>query len=135
MLNKNKDLEILRKKGLKPTFQRIILSKILFNGQDMHFCADDLKSIISKKGYKMSLATIYNNLQNFADVGLLKRRRVSNSKVYYDNNISHHYHFYDEQQNKLIDIPTSGVEFKKLPKLPKDKKVTSIDLFINIKKK
>ena len=135
-INKSKRvLKFLRKNNLKPTTQRILLSKILFNGKDMHFCAEDLKNIILKKGHKISLATIYNNLQSFTDAGLLKQRRVSNQRIYFDNNIKNHYHFYDEENDNIYDIPSSSVKFLKLPKLPKNKKIKSLDLVINLTKK
>ena len=135
-MNKKTDsIDLLRKCGLKPTSQRIFLAEILFGERDDHFCAEDLKRIIAKKGFKMSLATIYNNLQNFAEVGLLKQRRISKNKSYFDNNISDHYHFYDDENSKLIDIPTSSFKISKLPKLPHNKKIKSIDLVINLEKK
>ena len=135
MPQKTNNIKLLKKYGLKPTSQRIFLSKILFNGKDMHFCADDIKKLILKKGYKMSLATIYNNLQHFANAGLLQRRKATNSKTYFDNNITNHYHFYDEEKELLIDIPRSSIKFSNLPKLPKNKKITGVDLIININKK
>ena len=135
MSQKTNNIQLLKKYGLKPTSQRIILSKILFNGKDMHFCADDLKKLILKKGYKMSLATIYNNLQHFADAGLLMRRKASSSKTYFDNNTSNHYHFYDQEKQLLIDIPPSSIKFSNFPKLPENKKINGIDLIININKK
>ena len=135
MVKKIDNKDLLKSYGLKPTSQRGILSKLLFCGKDMHLCADDLKKLILKKGYKMSLATIYNNLQQFANVGLLQRRNVSNLKTYFDNNTSNHYHFYDEEKDTLIDIPTSSIKFNSLPKIPNNKKITSVELVININKK
>ena len=65
MKTENTKTEFLKKNVLKPTSQRILLSQILFSGKDMHFCAEDIKKIIENKGLKMSLATIYNNLNHF----------------------------------------------------------------------
>tara|TARA_Y100000746_G_C15305531_1_gene367492 strand:- start:237 stop:644 length:408 start_codon:yes stop_codon:yes gene_type:complete len=135
MKNKTESLSLLRKYRLKPTLQRIFLAEILFGEKDEHFCAEDLKRIIAKKGFKMSLATIYNNLQNFAEVGLLKQRRISKNKSYFDNNISDHYHFYDDENSTLTDIPKSSFKISKFPKLPHNKKIKSIDLVINLEKK
>ena len=135
MSKKIDNLSLLRKYGLKPTSQRVFLAKILFGDKDDHFCAEDLKRIVEKKGFKMSLATIYNNLQNFAEVGLLKQRRISKNKSYFDNNVSDHYHFYDDESSKLVDIPTSAFKISKFPKLPHNKKIKSIDIVINLEKK
>ena len=134
MTDREKKIGILRQHNLRPTKQRLFLSKILFSGKNMHFCAEDLRKVIFKKGFKMSLATIYNNLQNFAKAGLLKQRRISNNRLYFDNNTTNHYHFYDEEKNNLIDISSSSIKFLKFPKLPKNRKIKSIDLVINLYK-
>ena len=115
MSKKTDSLNLLKKYRLKPTSQRIFLANILFGNKNEHFCVEDLKMIVEKKGHKMSLATIYNNLQNFAEVGLLKQRRISKNKSYFDNNISDHYHFYDDENSTLIDIPTSSFKISKFP--------------------
>ena len=135
MSKKTDSLNLLKKYRLKPTSQRIFLANILFGNKNEHFCVEDLKMIVEKKGLKMSLATIYNNLQNFAEVGLLKQRRISKNKSYFDNNVSDHYHFYDHENSKLVDIPTSAFKISKLPKLPHNKKIKSIDIVINLEKK
>ena len=129
-INKN----FLKKSGLKSTKQRLLLSKILFSGKDKHFTAEEIKNLVLKKGSRMSLATIYNNLHHLVDVGLLKKRQVENSCAYFDNNVTDHYHLFDKEKNTLIDIPNSAVKFSKLPKLPKNKKIKNINLVINIEK-
>ena len=53
----------------------------------------------------------------------------------YDNNISDHFHIFDEEKNQLIDIPHSAVKFSKLPTLPKNKKIKNISLIINLENK
>ena len=135
MTNKTNHLKLLRKYGLKPTCQRLLLSEILFSGKDMHFCAEDLSKVILKKGFKMSLATIYNNLHHLVGVGLLKKRQINNNRTYFDNNVTDHFHIFDEENNTLIDIPYSSVKFSKFPKLPKNKKIKNISLVINLENK
>ena len=125
----------LRENGLKPTKQRLILSKILFSGCDKHFTAEEIRDLVLKKGFKMSFATIYNNLHHFVDVGLLKKRQVNNNRSYFDNNVTNHFHLYDEEKNTLVDLPQTSVKFSKLPKLPKNKQIKNINLVINIEKK
>ena len=129
------DENFLRKNGLKPTRQRLLLSKILFSSGDKHFTAEEVRRIAKKMGSKISLATIYNNFQHMVEAGLLKKRQVDNSKAYFDNNVTNHYHLFDEEKNTLIDIPSSSIGFSKLPKLPKNKKIKNINLVINLAKK
>ncbi len=135
MVTKNINEHFLRKNGLKPTRQRLLLSRILFSNGDKHFTAEEIRKLTKKEGLKVSLATIYNNLQHMVEVGLLKKRQVDNNRAYFDNNVSNHYHLFDEDKNTLIDIPSSSIKFSKLPKLPKNKKIKNINLVINLSKK
>ena len=135
-MNKNTtNKKFLRNYGLKPTNQRLLISEILFSNGDRHFTAEEIRKLAIDKGAKVSVATIYNNLNNFVEVGLLKKRQVDNNRAYYDNNVSDHYHLFDEEKNTLIDIPSSSIGFSKLPKLPKNKKIKNINLVINLAKK
>ena len=134
MVQKNIDASFLRKSGLKPTRQRLLLSKLLFSKGDKHFTAEEIRKLVLTKGAKISLATIYNNLNQMVDVGLLKKRQVEKGGVYFDNNVSNHYHLFDEENNTLIDIPSTSIRFSKLPKLPKNKKIKNINLLINLTK-
>ena len=58
----------------------------------------------------------------------------SEIRSYFDNNVSDHFHLFDEDTNTLTDIPPSSVKFAQLPKLPKNKQIKNINLVINIKK-
>ena len=128
------DKNFLRENGLKPTLQRLAISKILFSEGDKHFTAEEIKKLTASIGFKISVATIYNNLNHFVKAGLLKKRQVDNNRFYFDNNVSDHFHLFDEETNTLTDIPTSSIKFAKLPKLPKNKQIKNINLVINIKK-
>jgi|TARA_X000000368_G_scaffold408174_1_gene388511 Fur family iron response transcriptional regulator len=128
------DKNFLRENGLKPTAQRLAIYKILFSEGDKHFTAEEIKKLAISKGFKISVATIYNNLNHFVEAGLLKKRQVDNNRSYFDNNVSDHFHLFDEETNTLTDIPPSSVKFAKLPKLPKNKQIKNINLVINIKK-
>ena len=130
IVNKN----FLRENGLKPTAQRLAIYEILFSEGDKHFTAEEIKKLAISRGFKISVATIYNNLNHFVEAGLLKKRQVDNNRSYFDNNISDHFHLFDEETNTLTDIPHSSIKFAKLPKLPKNKQIKNINLVINIKK-
>ena len=128
------DKNFLRKSGLKPTTQRLAIYKILFSEGDKHFTAEEINKLAIARGFKISVATIYNNLNHFVEAGLLKKRQVDNNRSYFDNNVSDHFHLFDEETNTLTDIPSSSIKFAKLPKLPKNKQIKNINLIINIKK-
>ena len=52
--------EKLRKAGLRPTKQRMIIADILLDGINRHFTAENLQNEINSSGNSMSIATIYN---------------------------------------------------------------------------
>ena len=68
---KNDIINKLRGSGLRPTKQRILIAKNLFeNNKTFHFTIDSLNKKISKKGNeKISLATIYNTVEAYTEAG------------------------------------------------------------------
>ena len=55
--------------------------------------------------------------------------------MWFDTNLSSHYHFYDEEEDKLTDVNKNQIEFLAFPKLPKGKALKSLDITINVKSK
>ena len=106
MFNKNKPfIDKLRSSGLRPTMQRVKISKFLFGRKKtFHFTVDDLNKLINskKRGKKISLATLYNTVHALKSAGHLQEFSLENNISYYDTNVSSHHHFYDA--GKLIDI-------------------------------
>ena len=64
----------LRTSGLRPTKQRILIAKNLFERDNtFHFTVETLNREINKSGNKkISLATIYNTVEAFKKAGHLK---------------------------------------------------------------
>ena len=70
---------MLRDVGLRPTRQRMALGWILFGKGDRHITAEMLYEEATKAKVPVSLATVYNTLHQFTDVGTVasgRRRRV-----------------------------------------------------------
>src|SRR4030088_3134803 len=61
---------MLREVGLRPTRQRMSLGWILFGKGDRHITAEMLYEEATKAKVPVSLATVYNTLHQFTDVGL-----------------------------------------------------------------
>ena len=53
----------------------------------------------------MSLATVYNTLHQFTEVGLLRQVIVDAARSYFDTNTGDHQHFSWREEGLLIDIP------------------------------
>ena len=60
---------MLRDVGLRPTRQRMALGWILFGKGDRHLTAEMLYEEATKAKVPVSLATVYNTLHQFTDVG------------------------------------------------------------------
>jgi len=128
----DKAMKMLQKTPLKATTQRISLLKIIFKDGDAHYTAEDILSKVQEKSLNISLATIYNTLNSFKDFGLLRAIKTSSDKIFFDTNITDHHHFYCKDTDKLIDINSSKIVISKLPSLPPGKKISSVDVVVNI---
>ena len=125
-------LELLKKSPLKATNQRLNIIKLLFKNGPTHFTAEEVHHEVNRKKIKVSLATIYNCLNQFKDYGIVKVVKISSDKVYFDTNTIDHHHFYCQKSEQLTDINKNYLKISKLPKLPKGKRFKSVDVVINI---
>tara|TARA_B000000460_G_scaffold206197_1_gene153300 strand:+ start:169 stop:603 length:435 start_codon:yes stop_codon:yes gene_type:complete len=135
MINEFKPfIDRLKSAGLRPTRQRLAISKILFGRKDtFHFTIENLKKIVERKTkIKISLATLYNTVHAFKESGYLKEISLKSNKSFFDTNIKSHHHFYDQDTGNLIDINNKDLQVKKIPLAPSGKKIKTIDIVIGI---
>ena len=130
----NNFIKKLRNSGLRPTKQRIKICEALFTTEKtFHFTISDLTKIVREKlNEKISLATVYNTVHAFKKKGYLKEIAVSTGKSYFDTNINSHFHFFDANNNQLIDIDLKDIELKSIPTPPLGKTIKDIDVIINV---
>jgi len=125
---------MLRSVGLRPTRQRMSLGWMLFAKGDRHVTAEMLYEEATKAKVPVSLATIYNTLHQFTEVGLLRQVAVDGSKAYFDTNASDHHHFFVEEANELVDIPGAEVTVGKMPTAPEGYEISRIDVVVRLRK-
>ncbi len=125
-------LKMLEASSLKLTSQRVNLLKILFKNGNKHFSVEEVYNLVDKEGIRISLATIYNCLNQFTAKGILKMVRTSSDKVYFDTNLTDHQHFFCKTTGRLTDIDSKKIKISKLPKIPDGKKLKSIEVVVNI---
>ena len=126
--------ERLRTSGLRPTKQRLAICKLLFNRKKtFHFTVEKLQKITERESKeKISVATLYNTVQAFKEKGYLKEIAIKGNKTFFDTNIKHHHHFYDEDMSQLIDIEDKNISVNNLPKTPRRKKIKSVEVLVKI---
>ena len=124
----------LKQAGLRPTRQRLALAKLLFEPGFRHVTAEQLHAEAAGANMRVSLATVYNTLHQFTDVGLLRQVAVDGSKTYFDTNASEHHHFFVEGDNELVDIPGADVIVDKMPIAPDGYEVARIDVVVRLRK-
>ena len=137
MQQKKEIINKLRSSNLRPTKQRILIAKKLFERKEtFHFTVETLNNVVNKKGQtKISLATIYNTVEAFKKAGHIREILTNNNKSYYDTNIKSHHHFYDVDTKRLTDIDYQEVILNKIPKPPNGKKIRDLEVVISLQKK
>src|SRR5664279_4500946 len=121
--------------GLRPTRQRMALGWILFGKGDRHLTAEALYEEATRAKVPVSLATVYNTLHQFTEVGLLRQVAVDGSKAYFDTNASAHHHFFVEGDDVLLDIPSAEVVVGKTPVPPEGYEIAHVDVVIRLRRK
>ena len=127
-------IDRLRSSGLRPTKQRLMICKVLFDKKEtFHFTIDNLKKKIEKtiKG-KIAVATIYNTVHAFKNKGYLKEVSLQGNKTFFDTNVKKHHHFYDQDTDNLIDIKNEDIFVSKLPLAPRGKKIKEVEVTISL---
>jgi Fur family iron response transcriptional regulator len=125
---------VLRMAGLRPTRQRVALAELLFAGSHRHVSAEQLHAEASTAHVNVSLATIYNSLHQFREAGLLREVAVDASRSYFDTDTSDHHHFYLEDEQRVIDIPSSAIVIQNLPEPPMGMAITHVDVVVRVRK-
>ena len=126
---------MLRTVGLRPTRQRMALGWLLFGKGDRHITAEMLYEEASRAKVPVSLATIYNTLHQFKEVGLLRQVAVDGTKAYFDTNTSAHHHFFVEGEGELLDIPNAEMLLGSDPRPPEGFEIERVDVIVRLRRK
>ncbi len=126
---------LLEKYGLRATRQRLGLAKLLFSKGDRHITADVLAAEAHGARIFASLATIYNVLNLFADVGLVRSFTVEGGKTIFDTNTTDHCHFYFEDSGAITDIVTKGGKFADHFEPPEGYEIAKVDVVVRLQRK
>jgi Fur family iron response transcriptional regulator len=125
-------LRCLQDVGLRPTRQRLVLAKLLFDGDNRHVTAEALHHEVAETGAKVSLATVYNTLHQFTEAGILKEVIVDPNRKYFDTNMSDHHHIFFKDEEKLKDVSADELVISALPGAPAGKKISGVSVVVHM---
>ena len=103
---------------LRMTHQReIILDEL--NRSKMHPTADELYEQIKKKLPRISLATVYRNLEILSEVGLINKLEISGRQKRFDWDREQHNHVFCTRCQRIDDIPIPDARTPCVDPIPK----------------
>ncbi len=123
----------LRNCGLRPTRQRTALAELLFAKGERHVSAEGLFEEARQANIEISLATVYNTLNQFTDAGLLRAISIDSTRIYFDTKTGDHHHFFLEDSETLLDMPEGTIRVENLPDAPQGTEVRRIDVIVRVR--
>ncbi|MBU7594878.1 peroxide-responsive transcriptional repressor PerR [Metabacillus halosaccharovorans] len=102
-------LDTLKQTGVRITPQRHAILEFLVDSM-IHPTADDIYKALEGKFPNMSVATVYNNLRVFREVGLVKELTYGDASSRFDFVTSDHYHVICEGCGKIVDFSYPGLD-------------------------
>ena len=122
--------------GLRPTRQRLALAELLIgDGCNRHVTAESLHAAAAREEAPVSLATVYNTLRAFCDVGLLQEVTVDGARSYFDTRVDEHPHYYWEEDGRLVDAPVEAAVLAGTPPVPPGAELVRVDVVIRVRSK
>jgi Fur family peroxide stress response transcriptional regulator len=109
--NLEKLLSLLKEKGLKLTPQRMVIFRIL-SESNQHVTVDQVYQKASAEYPMLSPATVYRNMEQMVDAGLLTRLDLGGSSMRYDTNLEEHHHFVCTECGKVSDVYLEDIQYK-----------------------
>lgn len=119
--------------GLRPTRQRMALGLLVFGQGARHFSALTLFEEAQSLRIPMSLATVYNCLHSFTQVGLLNAVAVDGSKLIYDTNVADHHHIVWEADGSITDIPASVIDRSAIHGVPSGMEIVGVSVIVRVR--
>ena len=123
----------LRAAGLRPTEQRIALYRLLFAAGHRHVTAEELHAEVLANGIILSVATIYNALNDFTQAGLVRILAVEGARTWFDTNTADHHHFYLEGAGEIRDIDSNKISIAHIPEPPEGFEIANVDVIIRVR--
>ncbi|MFZ4453410.1 peroxide-responsive transcriptional repressor PerR [Salibacterium aidingense] len=99
----------LKNTKVRMTPQRHAILEYLYETMN-HPTADDIYKALENKFPNMSVATVYNNLRVFKNVGIVKELTYGDSSSRFDCVTTDHYHVICSDCGKMVDFHYPGLD-------------------------
>lgn len=135
--------------GLKPTRQRLAVAGVILRSP-RHMTADQvlhelqasvdtaptaIETEANSGAARISRATVYATLAQFAAVGLLRELHTGGDAVVYDSNPSGHAHWVDVDTGEVHDLPESvRCQLQGLDGLPPGLQVQDVQVVLRVQR-
>ena len=86
----------------------------------IHPTAEELLKFLQKENSNIGITTLYRNLNQLTDAGIIKKIDGLEPSAHFDHNTFEHYHFICEKCKRVFDIPSDVA-----PGLEKNAKVAT----------
>ena len=94
---------------MKRTKQKEIILDAVFE-LNHHPTADEIYLYLKKDYPRLSLATVYRNLNTYAQDGKIRKVSIPGDSERFDFNLSEHEHFYCESCHQVYDVKVNFSE-------------------------
>ncbi|MBI4775662.1 MAG: transcriptional repressor [Deltaproteobacteria bacterium] len=112
-------LELIQTSGLMVTPQRVAILEALLE-EHCHPSPELIYKRVSALFPRMSLATVYNALDRFEEVGLVRKVNALFGVARYDAMIDSHLHAVCTECGRIDDVPAKSVPFSEFLEIPVD---------------
>ncbi|MCA0989399.1 MULTISPECIES: peroxide-responsive transcriptional repressor PerR [Bacillales] len=102
-------IEAMKSSGVRITPQRHAILEHLIQSM-AHPTADEIYKSLEGKFPNMSVATVYNNLRVFKEIGLVKELTYGDSSSRFDCVTTDHYHIICDDCGKIVDFHYPGLD-------------------------
>ncbi len=99
--------KMLQKKMRMTNQRRIILEEL--RNSNKHLSADELYVLVKKKLPNISISTVYRNLEELSNQGLIRKISPIQTPKIFDANIRPHFHIRCVKCGRISDVPPSMV--------------------------
>jgi Fur family iron response transcriptional regulator len=133
-LSRSEVVELLQRYGITPTRQRVEIAGFMYQ-RPQHLSAEKILEGVNIEGHRVSRATVYNTMGLFTEKGLVREVLIDRERVFYDSNISEHYHVYDMDNGELRDVTGAQVKLITAPDLPEGARIVDTDVIFKVSSK